>query len=107
MTKSYFQRTRGRASAHFAATHGANSTAPHTDPGDSVDLSNPMTAAREWLSAHGIPHALMNSYQIKIEPNISYYPHKGTFLVDGAAQAIRRVGLDALGDLLREHGFTL
>jgi hypothetical protein len=45
-----------------------------------------------------------NSYQLKVSPDLNYYPAKGTIYRDGAPSPLPDRGLEALIRLLHEEG---
>jgi hypothetical protein len=45
-----------------------------------------------------------NSYQLKVSPDLNYYPAKGTIYRDGAPSPLPDRGLEALIQLLRDEG---
>lgn len=45
-----------------------------------------------------------NSYQLKVSPDLNYYPAKGTIYRDGAPSPLPDRGLEALIQLLRNEG---
>jgi hypothetical protein len=45
-----------------------------------------------------------NFYQLKVSPDLNYYPAKGTIYRDGAPSPLPDRGLDALTMLLRNEG---
>ncbi len=68
-----------------------------------------MIAAIEALHARGYEprRPANNNYQIKVNPNLSYYPGTGTTLTDGASSPLSERGLDALLKLLERQNTEL
>jgi hypothetical protein len=68
-------------------------------PGDSPKT----TEAIDRFILEGIDARRPNPHQIKVTPDLSFYPDKGTILPDGGCKLEIR-GLDALIEYLRETG---
>ena len=63
------------------------------------------TKAEAWLRDRNISSRRTSRYQLKIGRRVSFYPNKGTILVDREEGARPNTGLGALEEVLREHGY--
>jgi hypothetical protein len=67
--------------------------------------SSPMAQALAWLRRYNVPHAQKTPHQIKIPPDVSYYPSTGTIYLDGDRHAVPAKGLTALTTVLGMRGY--
>jgi hypothetical protein len=66
-----------------------------------------MDEALAWLRRYNVPHAKKTVHQIKIPPDVSYFPGTGTIFIDRDDMKLPDKGLAALARLLGMRGYRV